>query len=129
MKTRTILLFAALTFGATTWITGSYDPQLDLTYWGTGNAGPWNPAYRKGDSLYSAAVVAVRVRGRSFTPVLEDMVEGILVANRVRGEARPRLRLALLAAVLDAGRPSPRPASPPTLTSPTRVAERQTQAA
>lgn len=75
------------------------------------------------------AIVAVRVRGRSFAPVLEDMVEGILVANRVRGEARPRLRLALLAAVLDAGRPSPRPASPPTLTSPTRVAERETQAA
>src|SRR5258706_1588823 len=29
--------------GASTWITGSYDPELDLVYWGTGNAGPWKP--------------------------------------------------------------------------------------
>ena len=46
--------------GGTTWITGSYDPELDLTYWGTGNAGPWNSKYRNGDSLYSASVIAVR---------------------------------------------------------------------
>jgi len=46
--------------GGTTWITGSYDPELDLTYWGTGNAGPWNAGYRNGDSLYSASVIAVR---------------------------------------------------------------------
>lgn len=26
--------------GGSTWITGSYDPELDLTYWGTGNGGP-----------------------------------------------------------------------------------------
>ncbi len=46
--------------GASTWITGSYDPELDLAYWGTGNAGPWNPAVRKGDNLYVASVIAVR---------------------------------------------------------------------
>jgi alcohol dehydrogenase (cytochrome c) len=46
--------------GASTWITGSYDPELDLMYWGTGNAGPWNPAVRKGDNLYVASVIAVR---------------------------------------------------------------------
>jgi alcohol dehydrogenase (cytochrome c) len=46
--------------GATTWVTGSYDPDLDLTYWGTGNAGPYTPKYRGGDSLYSASVIAVR---------------------------------------------------------------------
>ena len=81
------------------------------------------------------AVVAVRVRGRSLAPVLEDMVEGVLVANRVRGEARPRLRLALLAAALGDALPAPAPtptptgAPAPTLTGPTRVAERHTQAA
>jgi alcohol dehydrogenase (cytochrome c) len=48
------------TGGASTWITGSYDPELDLMYWGTGNAGPWNPANRKGDNLYAASVIAVR---------------------------------------------------------------------
>jgi alcohol dehydrogenase (cytochrome c) len=46
--------------GASTWITGSYDPELDLAYWGTGNAGPWNPENRKGDNLYSASILAIR---------------------------------------------------------------------
>jgi alcohol dehydrogenase (cytochrome c) len=48
------------TGGASTWITGSYDPELDLMYWGTGNAGPWNPVNRKGDNLYAASVLAMR---------------------------------------------------------------------
>lgn len=46
--------------GASTWLVGSYDPQLDLVYWGTGNAGPWNPRYRKGDNLYTSSVLAIR---------------------------------------------------------------------
>ena len=46
--------------GGSTWITGSYDPALDLVYWGTGNAGPWNPVDRPGDNLYTAAVIALR---------------------------------------------------------------------
>jgi alcohol dehydrogenase (cytochrome c) len=46
--------------GASTWITGSYDPELDLMYWGTGNAAPWNPDQRGGDGLYTCSVVAVR---------------------------------------------------------------------
>ena len=46
--------------GGSTWITGSYDPDLDLMYWGTGNAGPWNPKVRKGDNLYVASIIAVR---------------------------------------------------------------------
>ena len=46
--------------GGTTWMTGSYDPELGLVYWGTGNAGPWNPTTRPGDSLYAASVVAIR---------------------------------------------------------------------
>ena len=51
---------AHLNGGGSTWITGSYDPELDLVYWGTGNAGPWNPGYRKGDNLYTTSVIAVR---------------------------------------------------------------------
>ena len=46
--------------GGSTWITGSYDPDLDLVYWGIGNAGPWNPANRPGDNLYTASVLALR---------------------------------------------------------------------
>ncbi len=46
--------------GGSTWITGSYDPQLDLVYWGTGNAAPWNPTSRPGDNLYTASVLAIK---------------------------------------------------------------------
>ena len=46
--------------GSATWLTGSYDPDLDLIYWGTGNPGPdFNPAQRLGDNLYSDSVVAL----------------------------------------------------------------------
>ena len=46
--------------GGSIWITGSYDPSLNLTYWGTGNPGPdWNPAQRPGDNLYTDSVLAV----------------------------------------------------------------------
>ena len=46
--------------GGSTWITGSYDPELDLVYWGIGNAGPWAPGGRPGDNLYTASVLAIR---------------------------------------------------------------------
>jgi len=46
--------------GGPTWLTGTYDPELDLVYWGTGNGGPWNPAMRGGDSLYICSVLAIR---------------------------------------------------------------------
>ncbi len=46
--------------GATTWLTGSYDPALNLVYWGTGNPGPdYDGSVRAGDNLYSDAVVAL----------------------------------------------------------------------
>jgi alcohol dehydrogenase (cytochrome c) len=46
--------------GGSIWTTGSYDPNLNLTYWGSGNPGPdWNPAQRAGDNLYSDSVVAL----------------------------------------------------------------------
>ena len=48
------------TGGAPTWITGSFDPELNLLYWGTGNPSPdWNGDVRKGDNLYSSSVVAL----------------------------------------------------------------------
>ena len=49
--------------GAPTWRSGSYDPELDLVYWGTGNASPWDPRPRgELDSLYTSSVIAVRPR-------------------------------------------------------------------
>ena len=46
--------------GAPVWVTGSYDPVLNLTYWGVGNPGPdWNGQDRPGDNLYSDSVLAL----------------------------------------------------------------------
>lgn len=48
------------TGGGATWITGAYDPELDLLYWTVGNPGPdYNGAVRPGDNLYTDAVVAL----------------------------------------------------------------------
>ena len=51
---------AYLRGGGSTWITGSYDPELDLTYWGTSNGGPWGANWRPGDNLWVASVIAIR---------------------------------------------------------------------
>jgi len=46
--------------GASTWTTGSYDPELNLVYWGTGNPGPdYNGDVRPGDNLYSCSLLAL----------------------------------------------------------------------
>ncbi len=46
--------------GAPVWITGSFDAEENLTYWGVGNPGPdWNAAQRPGDNLYSDSVIAL----------------------------------------------------------------------
>jgi alcohol dehydrogenase (cytochrome c) len=50
------------TGGAPVWITGHYDPALGLTYWGTGNPGPWIGDQRPGDNLYTNSVLALDVR-------------------------------------------------------------------
>jgi len=47
--------------GGPTWRSGSYDPELDLVYWGTGNAEPYDPRPREGlDSLYTSSMLAIR---------------------------------------------------------------------
>ncbi len=48
------------TGGGSTWMTGSFDPVLNLIYWGVGNPGPdWNGEVREGDNLYSDSVIAL----------------------------------------------------------------------
>lgn len=44
--------------GGTVWGWVSYDPGLDLVYYGTGNPGVWNPDARPGDNLFSCSIVA-----------------------------------------------------------------------
>lgn len=49
-----------MTGGGSAWVTGSYDPELNLVYWGTGNPAPdWNGAVRRGDNLYTDCIVAL----------------------------------------------------------------------
>jgi alcohol dehydrogenase (cytochrome c) len=46
--------------GGSLWVTGTYDPALNLTYWGIGNPGPdFNAEQRPGDNLYTDSVVAL----------------------------------------------------------------------
>jgi alcohol dehydrogenase (cytochrome c) len=49
------------TGGVSAWITGSYDPQFNLSYWGTGNAAPWPGDMHPGDNLYATSVIALDV--------------------------------------------------------------------
>jgi alcohol dehydrogenase (cytochrome c) len=51
---------SALTGGGSSWVTGTYDPELDLVYWGIGNPAPWNPRARKGDNLFTNSIFAIR---------------------------------------------------------------------
>ena len=87
------------TGGGSTWQNGSYDPQLDLVYWGVGNAAPYDPKYRgNGDALYTNSVLAIRpktgqvVWHYQFTP--NDMYdadgsnENVIADLPVNGEMR-----------------------------------------
>lgn len=47
------------TGGASVWVTGNYDPELNMSFWGIGNAGPWAGDARPGDNLYANSVIAL----------------------------------------------------------------------
>jgi alcohol dehydrogenase (cytochrome c) len=47
------------TGGASVWVTGNYDPETNLAFFGTGNGGPWMGDQRPGDNLYVASTVAI----------------------------------------------------------------------
>lgn len=49
------------TGGAATWVTGNYDPETNLVFWGVGNGFPWVGFARPGDNLYTASTVAIDV--------------------------------------------------------------------
>ena len=50
------------TGGASMWVTGAYDPENNMTYWGTGNPVPmYDPEFRPGDNLYSNSTMAIDV--------------------------------------------------------------------
>ncbi len=47
------------TGGGSVWVTGVFDPETNLTFWGTGNGGPWMGDQRPGDNLYTDSVMAL----------------------------------------------------------------------
>ena len=48
------------TGGGPAWVTGAYDPELNLVYWGVGNPAPdWNGDARGGDNLYTCSFLAL----------------------------------------------------------------------
>jgi len=49
------------TGGGSVWVPGTYDPDTNLAFWGTGNGGPWMGDQRPGDNLYTASTLALDV--------------------------------------------------------------------
>jgi len=49
------------TGGGSVWVTANYDPATNLSFWGTGNGGPWIGDQRPGDNLYIGSTVALDV--------------------------------------------------------------------
>ena len=93
------------TGGGSTWLTGSYDPELDLLYWTTGNPAPdWNGDLRPGDNLFTCAVLALDpVTGEmqwhfQYTPHDTHDWDAnqipVLIDGEFRGEQRKLLALA-----------------------------------
>jgi alcohol dehydrogenase (cytochrome c) len=90
------------TTGGMTWMTGTYDPDLNLVYWGTGNPTPvLNGSTRPGDNLYTCAIVALNPdTGKlvwSFQPSPHDTHDWdavetpVLVDGDFHGEPRKML--------------------------------------
>jgi alcohol dehydrogenase (cytochrome c) len=49
------------TGGGSVWVTGNYDIETNIAYWGTGNGGPWMGDQRPGDNLYTSSTIALNV--------------------------------------------------------------------
>ncbi len=49
------------TGGGSVWVTGNYDPDTRLAFWGTGNGGPWMGDQRSGDNLYTSSTIAIDI--------------------------------------------------------------------
>lgn len=88
--------------GGATWMTGSYDPELNLVYWGVGNASSdFYPNDREGTNLYTSSVIALdpdtgKMRWH-YQEVPKDVwdfdsaYESVLIDREVRGQMRKLL--------------------------------------
>ncbi len=86
------------TGGGPTWLTGSYDPETNTLYWGTGNPGSWAADTRPGDNLWTCAMLALdpdtgKIKwGFQYTPNdawdYDGMSTPILVDGSIDGQDR-----------------------------------------
>jgi alcohol dehydrogenase (cytochrome c) len=87
------------TGGGAFYVTGSYDPATDITYWGSGNPVPgYDSAYRPGDNLYTNSLLAIDAATGKFkwhfqyTPNdnrdYDETGTHILIDAKVNGEER-----------------------------------------
>src|SRR4051812_23084602 len=90
------------TGGGALYVTGSYDPQTNLTYWGTGNPAPrYDSAYRPGDNLFTNSTVAFDAATGRMSWYFQETANDnrdydsvgpqILVDGKVNGEDRKLL--------------------------------------
>jgi PQQ-dependent dehydrogenase (methanol/ethanol family) len=87
--------------GSTVWGWISYDPELNLIYYGTGNPGVWNPDLRPGDNKWSCSIIARNPDDGSarwaYQIVAHDawdydeIMENVLVDMNFKGQARKLL--------------------------------------
>ena len=87
--------------GGTTWGWLTYDPQLNLIYYGSGNPGTWNPTQRPGDNKWSTTIFArnpdtgVAAWAYQMTPHDEwdydGINEGVLTDSTIDGQTIPTL--------------------------------------
>jgi PQQ-dependent dehydrogenase (methanol/ethanol family) len=87
--------------GGTTWGWYSYDPILNLVYYGTGNPGTWNPTQRPGDNKWSTTLIArnpdtgVAAWAYQMTPHdawdYDGINESVLTDSAVDGQTVPTL--------------------------------------
>ena len=108
------------TGGAPVWVTGNYDPDTNLAYWGTGNGGPWMGDQRPGDNLYTASTIAIDVatgQDQGPLPIPSERLVGLgrgvaadsrrLPAQRPNGQGPDRRRSRRLS-VVSRARPTAR---------------------
>ena len=87
------------TGGGAMWVTGSYDPETNTTYWGTGNPVPmYDPEYRPGDNLFTNSTLALDVETGTlkwhfqYTPGdymdYDEVGPQLLIDTKVNGEDR-----------------------------------------
>ena len=87
--------------GATVWGWISYDPEMNLIYYGTGNPGVWNPDMRPGDNKWSSSIIARNADDGSARWIYQisahdawdydEIMENVLVDMPLNGQLRKLL--------------------------------------